>query len=147
MNRPKIPSKTINGIFYHGTSLPVDDGPFSEFKFSGDWEGIWFSDEKDISIKFGERWISEDRSLFIYEVKIKTARIANISFNLWEELKEYYCMEDMRELIPILRNLGFKGWQTIGSIDYSPYNDYCIFYTDIPKILKTEKLTLLTSIE
>lgn len=142
MKKPYIPSITINNTFYHGTAIYKQDEVFSRFSFNGDWDGIWFTDDKEIAISFGDNWSNSDNNVYVFEVKIKAHKIANIGYDLFTDLKEYYEIEDFRELIPILKDMGFNGWKTIGSIDTKVYDDYCLFYTHIPQIVKTELLQL-----
>lgn len=136
----RIPSTTINGTFYHGTSIELHETPFNNFILNGDWDGVWFADNENIAQQFGEQFGLEDRSLVIYSVNIKCSRIAVIDLPLFLKLKESYDIEDFRELIPILKEKGFNGWKTIGSIDYLTYDDYCIFNPSLPTIIETKIL-------
>lgn len=136
----KIPSLSINGNFYHGTTTVKGDDPFIHFDFCGDFDGIWFADNEETATEFAECFGTEDRTVIIYSVKIKTSRIANIDGRLATELMEYYCVNDLREVIPFLKGKGFKGWKTIGGINGQLYNDYCLFDKYLPHIKEVKKI-------
>jgi len=130
----QIPKTSIEGEFYHG-SVIQDCEFFSDLDPNySDWLAVWFSDKEDIAKKFGESSYREedDEYLVILKAKIESQNIADLmDIDLVEELKDFYMIEDFREIIPILIEKGFDGWVTTGSIDGYQYVDYAIFDDDI----------------
>lgn len=132
-----IPKKTIDGIYYHGSI--IQDGEFFDnlsFGYS-DWNALWFSDEFEISDKFSENWKSDNDDIqVIFKVKLKSKDIADISYEMSQEIMEYYGVEDFRECIPYLENDGYEGWETKGSIGYHEYEDIAIFERNAHNIIE-----------
>jgi hypothetical protein len=135
---PEIPSIKIDDIFYHGTTTQRD-GLFDYLSTNeSDYEAIWFTDDEYIAEKFAENKNYNDEDITtIYKIKVKLDDIADINYALSKELKDFYELEDFRDIIPILKNENFNGWKTSGSIGYEQYDDYAIFngnYIDILEV-------------
>lgn len=128
--KPRIEKIKIGGIFYHGSV--VQDGILFDKPDVGygDYDAVWFSSEEFISKEFSENWESSVDLPIIYKVEIKENKIANIPYDKFLELKEYYMLDDFRDIIEVLVELGFNGWKTTGSIDNDVYDDYALFRTD-----------------
>lgn len=135
----KIPRIKLSGNFYHGTVLVNDDNLFYRFDSkNSDWNAIWFADDEYIAEEYSD-WkggygdgFSEIR--VVYRVGVNIRSIADISYELSQEIKFEWELEDFREAIDILREKGFKGWQVPGSLGHNIYNDIAIFYPDEIKI-------------
>ena len=124
----------LDGIYYHGTSLDKDDDFFQDFELGhSDWEAVWFSDNENIAEDFGDNWGNDDNVVIIYLVEIKSNDIVNISLDTFEEIKDFYGYEDLRESIPILAQ-EYDGWKTLGSIGSNIYDDIAIFNTKCIRI-------------
>lgn len=139
--KPKIYKIKMDGIFYHGTTLRDDDTEiFDEPSVRhGDYDAVWFTDEEHIAEEFADNW-GEDNTCVIYRVKIKENKIADIPYHTFTDLLEYYDKSDLREIIPMLNDMGFNGWKTIGSIGHEQYEDYALFNTDNINVLEVKLL-------
>lgn len=135
----EIPKTEIDGIFYHGTNL-VDGNFIDELNFGySDYNALWFTKDEHIADQFADNsYFNDDYDAIktLYEVEIESNNIADISYELYKEIIEFYGLFDLRESIPILKQEGFDGWVTLGSIGQNIYDDYAIFNEDIINIKK-----------
>lgn len=126
------------GDFYHG-SVIRDGEFFSDLKIGhSDWEAIWFSSDEKVSDMFCDNWFDEEKGeiKIIFKCEIKLSTIADIDFNCFEEILEKWAIRDLREAIPTLKRMGYKGWKTIGSIGGDVYDDYAVFDDDYFKVIE-----------
>lgn len=124
----------LNGTVYHGSSIDLEDEDSSlidELRENyNDWDAVWVAEEEHIAKEFSENsnWGNEKTHVnVIYEVEANCDEIAELTFELADELKEYYSLFDLREVIPYLSQVGYNGWQTTGSVDRYTYDDYALF--------------------
>lgn len=138
--KPEIESISYHGLAYHGTNISLDEEDdeslFSEFNSNySDWSAVWFGNDENVAQKFSD-WHERENSIkVVYEVQIDTDKLAYINQDIHSELNDFYGCEDLRECIEHLENLGYDGWQTMGSIDMIKYDDYAIFDLSIVKML------------
>jgi len=125
---------SVSGEFYHGTS--IDEGEvYRELDPNySDWEAIWFANDENISQEFGENRTNDGDTQVVYTVEINSDKIVYLGQQDFEDIKEHYHLEDLREAIPILRQAGFDGWQTLGSIGWNQYDDFAIWNMDVVTI-------------
>lgn len=135
-SRLKIPKIKLNGTFYHGSFVGENDDLFDELRVDySDYGAIWVADEETVAEEFSE-WHSSDKKdiRFVFSIKIKTNKIAEISYNLYQDLLYEWGFSDLRDSIPILKKMGYNGWSTSGSLGYTSYNDIAIFNADLINI-------------
>lgn len=123
-----VPKTTIDGTYYHGTTL--NDGDFINSLRAdiGDYEAIWFAWEEDVADEFASNHYTIDENMKImFEVELKSDNIASMSEDLFEEIMDFYGYFDPRESIEILQQQGFDGWKTTGSLVGRVYDDIAIF--------------------
>lgn len=127
-----IPKISIEGEFYHGTTL-IDDNFISHLEIGySDYDAIWFSWDESIAESFSSWHYTQDEGIkIIFQVELSSDNIAFLSDGVVEELKDFYGRFDIREAIPDLVNQGFDGWKTTGSIDEMVYDDFAIFDDDL----------------
>lgn len=131
-----VPKTSIDGTYYHGTTLR--DGEFInrlEVEYS-DHEALWFSWEDDVSDEFADNYYNEGENIkIIFEVYLKSDNIADLPYELTQEINDFYGYEDFRESIPMLHDeKGFDGWKTMGSIGSRIYDDIAIFDESLVEI-------------
>jgi len=127
-SRFSIPKTKLNGIFYHGSILLEDDDLFNEFDFSrSDWDAIWLADDEAVADEFSGWGGYDDGIRVVFRVEINVNSIADISYELFKIISEMWALSDFREAIPLLKQRGFNGWETSGSLDRIEYNDIAIF--------------------
>lgn len=133
----RIRKTKLNGTYYHGTSVGSNDDLFSEFNPGhSDWDAVWFASDENISEEFAENSYRDDNEIkAVYEVSLKCNAIADIDYVQAEEIKNQWGLYDFRESIPILKQKGFNGWKTTGSIGYNVYDDIAIFNLNCAKII------------
>jgi len=136
----RIPSKRLSGTFYHGTSISKNDELPNLLSLDySDYEAIWFTSDEMIAQQYADRWNDfedEDYNFVVFELKINTSKIANLqNYEFVQFLLQKFDLEDARDLIPILKEKGFNGWEVTGSIGQEIYDDYCIFYEDLINII------------
>jgi len=113
----------------------MDGDSFTDLttKKSG-YDAIWFSDDENIAREFSQDFSSGICIVFRLNIK-RVCRIANfMDYNLALDIKDKYGLDDFRDIIPILLNMGYNGWRTTGSIGYNIYDDYCVFHDDIIEV-------------
>lgn len=124
----KIP---ISGAFYHGSHLDEDLNVIKEFEFGySDYDAIWFTDDEYIAEKFCDYNMGTGYNNIkcVYKITIEpTKNIADINRDIYEEILDFYGFYDLRESIETLKQLGYDGWRTSGSIDGHAYVDYAVF--------------------
>ena len=127
--RLSIPKTKLNGIFYHGSIVLEDDDLFDEFDLGySDWDAIWLADNETVAEEFSDwRGGYDNETKVVFRVKINVNSIADISYELSERINEIWALSDFREAIPLLKQRGFNGWVTTGSLDRIQYNDIAIF--------------------
>ena len=132
-----IPSIGINRTAYHGTAFDSEeDNVFDEFDTNySDFEATWFSEEEYIAEEFSENRTAPGYIKAVYMVKLKSDNLADFSLSIFEELKNFYEYKDAREYIKLLKNAGFDGWITLGSIGYHQYDDIAIFNDNVIEIV------------
>lgn len=139
-----IPIGSVSGTLYHGTSFEDDDDDDDEIfdtfnpNVYGDYDAIWVTDDKYIAEEFSNRNGHNNR--YVIEVEYSSTNMAIIDQGLFNDLKEYLGIYDLREAIPFLKNEGFDGWITQGSIGRHVYNDIAIFNYDDIKIISNEPI-------
>ena len=123
-----LPTRSIDGIFYHGTTISEDDELFLHFNPSiySDHDAVWVSSDEDISKDFADNWRHETSLTVVFKMNIQMDNFVELNKNAYENINEYYGFEDLREAIPILSER-FNGWITTGSIGRKIYDDICIF--------------------
>ncbi len=133
----RIRKLKLNGTYYHGTSIGSEDDLFSEFNPGhSDWDAVWFASDENISEEFAENSYRDDNEIkAVYEVNLKCNAIADIDYIQAEEIKNQWGLYDFRESIPILKQKGFNGWKTTGSIGYNVYDDIALFNLSCAKIV------------
>jgi len=126
---------SIEGTFYHGTSIDPDDEIFSSPQIGySDWEAVWITEYEHVAQEFANWHGYTDNDIqVVYQINISSDNIVQISTPMMDELKEFYGVDDPRELIPFLSQK-FDGWQVVGSIDSTRYNDYAIFDDDLLEV-------------
>lgn len=131
-SRLHIPSMKLKNMeAYHGSTINYKDGDRTIGRFDtrySDWDAVWFASKEYVAIEFAEQWENDESVTAIYKVKINCKKVANIDYELSQELSEYWGYEDFREAIPMLTNKGFRGWIVPGSIGDMTYDDYAMFY-------------------
>jgi len=147
----EINSIELNGTVYHGSSVDLteDDATLiSELREDySDWDAVWVSDEESIAEEFSENsnWGDEDSLLYVvYEIEANCDNLAELPYDLTQELKEFYGLEDFREIIPTLTQNGYNGWLTTGSIGNRQYEDYALFN---PSCLQIKRVKFLVGDE
>jgi len=133
----RIRKLKLNGTYYHGTSIGSEDDLFSEFNPGhSDWDAVWFASDENISEEFAENSYRDDNEIkAVYEVNLKCNAIADIDYTQAEEIKNQWGLYDFRESIPMLKQKGFNGWKTTGSIGYNVYDDIALFNLGCAKIV------------
>lgn len=131
----RLPRKRLNGEFYHGFSVNKEydnTDIFHEFDFSySDWEAVWVSDDEYVADEFSSWKTNDDDDIrVVYKVKVNTTGIADIPYEESQDIMEYFGLSDFRESIPYLKDKGYKGWITPGTIDSTRYDDIALFYPD-----------------
>jgi len=141
-----IPSTTLSGIYYHG-SLADPNNIFTELEEGySDWGAIWVTDEESMAEGFAKTWHEpeENEIPIVFQVQVNLNKVAEISDQNyeWEEFKDIYAIDDPREAIPHLRQMGYDGWITTGSMGPRAYTDIAIFGGNIQlthvKVLKND---------
>jgi hypothetical protein len=124
-----IPKTSIHGTYYHGTVLTDGDFISNLSTGYGDFDAIWFSSDENIANDFADNYYNKpnNEAKIIFEVEINSDDIADIDYDLSQEIMEYYGYFDFRESIDMLKQKGFDGWKTIGGIDIKKYDDIAIF--------------------
>lgn len=138
----RIAKFKIKGTFYHGTAVQAGDNLISEFnpRYS-DWDATWFSTDESISEEFSDHnFRDKSETAIIYKVKLECGPIANISYEQSQRMMESWALDDFREVIPILKQKGFNGWKTPGSIGGTMYDDYAVFNPSCIKSIEAVKL-------
>lgn len=141
----KINTITLNGIFYHGSSIQNDkyDGYNLIDELStgySDFEAIWITDKEDIANDFSEEATrSDDDIRCVYKLKLNNVKnIADIPYQMSKKIINEYELFDFRESIDILKDAGYNGWKTIGSIGKKTYEDFAIFYENLIYIIEVK---------
>lgn len=129
----KLPKTHLDGVFYHGTSTDESSVFNNHDPDYSDWGAVWFAPQKNAAIKFSDQYDGKVKILFV--VRLKSDDIADISYGTGKELIEFLGFHDLREAIPFLKQNGFNGWVTSGSIGDTIYTDVAIFDTDIIDIV------------
>lgn len=142
-DRLYIPKTKLSGIFYHGSLINGDDDIFNELNLGySDWDAIWLTDDENIAEEFSE-WHSgvyDNETRLVFRVKMNVRTIADITYDLSKRIIGTWGLSDFRESIPILKQKGFNGWITTGSLGYYTYNDIAIFN---PNLIKIQDVKLL----
>lgn len=140
----RIPRKKLNDIYYHGYSVNENDNDlFTEFDTNySDWNATWVTDNESIADEFSEQYETEKSIRVIYKVLVKTSGIAVIDNDTANNILDEWSIDDFRESIEILKNQGFKGWTTTGSIGRLIYDDIALFYPDEQTKILTAKLCI-----
>lgn len=136
-SRLTIPKTSLNGTFYHGSTLRDDDYVIEHFNFgNSDYDAIWLADDEAVADTFST-WHSSDTNdvRVVYRTNLKINNIADISYELSQRLVEDWALYDFRDSIEPLKKKNFNGWITTGAIDFIKYNDIAIFYPDKIQIL------------
>ena len=138
----RIKKTKLNGTYYHGTSIGQDDDLFSEFKIGhSDWDAVWFSSDEYISEQFAEDSYRDDNEIkAIYEVNLNCNSIADIGYEQSQEIVQQWGLYDFRESISTLKQKGFNGWKTTGSIGHNIYDDIALFNMYCVKIVGVKLL-------
>ncbi len=125
----------MSGVFYHGSFAERGEGIFHEFEFGySDYDAIWFTTDENIAKSFSNSKSYDENVKTIYRMNLKIDKIADINYEQSQRILDEWELYDFRESIDILKEKGFNGWKTPGSIEYDRYDDYAIFYKDlIPK--------------
>ena len=129
----RIPKVKMKGIYYHGSV--VEKGEFFDSLNTGrsDWDAIWFSDDENVSNEFSDNWYNEDdvdKYKVIFRCNINIDKVAYIDYDRFKKVLDKYELTDLREFISILKENGYNGWKTIGSIGSLTYDDYAVFDED-----------------
>ena len=140
-----IPSESITGKdFYHGTLLYKDWDyelirNFSPQDYS-DWDASWITDKEHIAETYAMRWGIEDENVpVVYKLKVNLSNVAIIDKDMVEELDYTFDLgEDLHEYITALKEIGFDGWRTLGSIGEAVYDDIAVFWTDNVEIYQAK---------
>jgi len=130
----------INDTVYHGSIRDIDDEVTDLSKGYSDWDSIWVTYDENIAKDFSEL-PTEDEVQIIYKINLDVKNIAKIDNDFANELKDYFGIEDFREIIPILIDNGYNGWLVNGSISRKIYDDIAIFYTEY---LKSYTIKIIT---
>jgi hypothetical protein len=126
-----IPRIKINGIYYHGSSIQDESDLIYSFSLGhSEWDATWVSSYENISEKFSYEVCDSDDIKVIYKVKVKSNTIANIDYQTGQEIIDKWELYDFRESIERLKEKGFRGWLTTGSIGSHMYDDIALFYPD-----------------
>ena len=137
----ELKTKSIEGIFYHGTAIPKGESIFNKFEIYSDYDAIWLANDEYTAEEFSantQRDETDTRVVFECELS-KIDNIICISNDDAEVISDYYGLLDIREAIEILIQRGFNGWSTTGSIgNRHIYDDYAIFDIDIINILRVK---------
>ena len=67
----------------------------------------------------------------MWVANIKSDKIVYLNEQDFNDIKEHYGYGDLREAIHMFEQQGFDGWQTLGSIDWTQYDDFAIWNEDI----------------
>jgi len=133
-----MPITSVSGTFYHGTSFDKDEEPFDSFSIDmSDYPAVWVTDDEEIAKEFAS---NREGIPVLYTINFNSNKMAQIDYSLFEDLKDYLGFFDLRESIEWLRNLGFEGWVTQGSVGTDLYNDIAIFYEDMIEIKSIKKI-------
>lgn len=125
---------TLDGYFYHGTVLRKDEELIEKLETGySDYDAIWVSSEEDVADDFSDQFgVEEGEIRCIYKIKLDNVEnVVKLTYEQTQDIMEEYGLFDFRESIDILKNMGYKGWLTIGTIDEKIYDDYAIFYEDL----------------
>lgn len=138
----RIKKTKLDGEYYHGTSIGENDDLFHEFNIGhSDWDAVWFSSDEYIAEEFSENSYRDDNEIkVVYQVNLKCNSIADIDYNQAIEIKNQWGLYDFRESIPTLKQKGFNGWKTTGSIGHSVYDDIALFNLNCVKIIGVKLL-------
>jgi len=120
---------SIDGEFYHGTMEDRGEIPNLQTGYY-DWDALWFSTEPDVADQFSDYRGGEGVHV-MWVANIKSDKIVYLNEQDFNDIKEHYGYEDLREAIHMFEQQGFDGWQTLGSIDWTQYDDFAIWNEDI----------------
>lgn len=134
-NSVEIESTSISGNdFYHGSVINESfDYKLIEYldpQYS-DFEASWITDDEYIAQQFSLEWYGEQELPVVYKLDVSLNNVAKINMDKYDELVDYYYRgDDLREYIPLLKDMGFDGWETKGSIGMDQYTDIAVFYSE-----------------
>lgn len=119
-----------HGDVYHGTIF--EGGDFFEIPEHGysDWDVVWVASDEYAAEEFSDNRVWGDGSDYIQVIiqyKMTANRLAQIDVDLATDLKDFFGYMDFRELWQPLKEAGFEGWVTLGSIGSYVYDDYGLF--------------------
>jgi len=127
-----IPKIRMNGEYYHGTILQDNEIITNLHLGYSDFDAIWVTDDENIAEEFAEdKKYDKTDIIVVYKVIINTSKIADIDYEMSKDLIEKYELDDFRDIIEILKNKGYNGWKTSGSIGRTLYNDFALFYENL----------------
>jgi hypothetical protein len=147
-SRLTIPRIKINGIYYHGSSIRDDSDLIYGFRIGySDWDTTWVSSDENISEEFSYESCGSEDIKVIYRVKVKSNAIADIDYQTSQKIIKNWELYDFRECIDGLKEKGFRGWLTPGSIGSHMYDDIALFYPDEQTEILECKLGLIVDSE
>lgn len=132
---PQIERTSYVGPAFHGTSVYHDFMRDLEQGYS-DWEATWITPDEYAAEEFAE---DREGIPIVYMMEASLENLADIQPSDIDAIREFLGGEpiDPRECFDFLRNQGFDGWFTLGSIGSQAYNDIAIFY-DSPPLLEAK---------
>lgn len=125
--------ETFSGICYHGTCINKNtESVFEELKEEySEFDAIWVTPDEDVAEIFAKdnRRDVENPVILVFKLKVQLESMAVILDNeYWRDfMSNYECDYDLRDCIPVLRDMGFDSWYTAGAVDQTFYDDIAIF--------------------
>lgn len=120
---------SVDETMYHGTMEDRGSIPSLQMGYY-DWDALWFTPQSYAAEEFCD-WRGGEGKKIMWEVTIKSDKIVYIDYSEVDDIKEHFMVDDLREAIPQLAQMGFDGWKTTGVIDSTTYDDFAIWNEDV----------------
>lgn len=132
LNESRIPRIRLNGEYYHGSVIQDKEFWYHLNPRHSDWDAVWFSSKENVSEEFAEEAYRDEKTevKVVFKVNIKCTGIANIDYQLFQQIIDKNELYDPRDYIKTLIEKGFNGWLTSGVIGSTQYDDIAIFNED-----------------